>query len=183
MKNKYLLAFLALLMLLKFGVFPIVEWQDGVLLETIALQKKIDKSESYINNLPEMMKIKDNRQNILNNIIKEVNSYSNVERYQLNIQKDIEKLFSDNNLVIKSTIWKKPVIDESGAQLELNIQFSGKVKDYISTQSYLFQNHSTFELNKFGLSLKNQTENSLGIITSGNMVVLIKAVEDSDANI
>jgi hypothetical protein len=84
-------------------------------------------------------------------------------------------------MTIKSLVWRDPVELEKGMQLSVVIQFSGKLKDYISMQMALAGYSNSIEIGIIGLSIRNQTQQSLGSAT-GNMVILFNVIEEENVD-
>lgn len=182
MSNKPLLiALLALLALMKFIIVPIFEWQDDILNQSQDLQFKLDKSKSYINNLDKLENQKVKLQEDLTVKLESVERFQVLPRYQIAKQKQLEQLFAEKKMTIKSLVWRDPVELEKGMQLSVVIQFSGKLKDYISMQMALAGYSSSIEIGIIGLSIRNQTQQSLGSAT-GNMVILFNVIEEENVD-
>jgi hypothetical protein len=182
MNNKpLLLALLALLALVKFIIAPVFEWQADLLNSSRDMQFKLDKSKSYIKSIEKIENRKVKLEQKLKTNLESIERYQVLSRYQLEKQKNLEQLFTEQSLKIKSIVWRDPIELDEGMQLSVIVQFSGKLKNYISTQMIVAGYGNSVEIANIGLTIRKQTQQSLGDIT-GNMVLLFKVIKEESQN-
>lgn len=177
--NPLLIALLGLLLVAKFFVEPIIDWQNNSLEETNRLQKKLDKAQAYIIDLPLLEAKKNGLIKQVDNIKQMVETYSDFDRYQIAKQRQIGDLFTKHSMVTKSLNWQEAVATPLGKTVELQVQFSGLMKDFIALKLELMSLSTSIELKVFGLQVKAGTADSLGNVT-GNALLVFKALEDKN---
>lgn len=180
--NPILLVSVAILVLLKFVVLPIIEWQNEMILEAGHLQKKIDKSKSHIKRMPELYEYQRQLEASLTLVKAKVERYNNENRYQISKQREFESLFKKHKLTITSSHWKDVIKSEEGATFQLQMQFRGMLKDLIVLQTEINLMRPSVTIGNLGVNIQGQQPNSLGSMT-GNMVVVFRPVESTDAAI
>lgn len=166
-----LLVILGLIIFVKFVLVPVIEWQDEAVLQLSALHKRLNKSESFINELPKLTSEKEKLASYLNQLKSNVDTYSNISNYQIGKQKDIETLFKQNSLTIKSFNWQDTIETDKGSQLKLMIQYSGMLKDFLSLHLQMSKFNQSVEVTNLGLNIRGQDEASMGIITGSIVFV------------
>mgnify|MGYP003672498699 FL=1 len=180
MKNNIvLLSVLALLFVAKFFVQPIIEWQNTSLAETSRLQKKLDKAQAYIVELPLLESKKHALTEQVNNMKSRVESYSDFDRYQIAKQRQVEALFTQYSVATKSLNWQDTVTTPLGKTAKLQVQFNGLLKDFIALKLDLMSLSAGIELNVFGLQIREGATGSLGDVT-GNILLVFKTLEDEN---
>jgi len=183
MQNKNtLLLILGGIILIKYMLMPIIEWQNDSVEQLVVLNKKLDKSLGFINELPRLEQEKVKLADFLKTIKLDVDTYQDISRYQLDKQREIEKVFAENKIIIKSFNWRDIVKIGNGSQLKLMIRYSGKLKDFISLHMAISQFNRSVEVTNFGLNIRTQTDKSLGDIT-GSIVLVFHPIEVKNANI
>lgn len=177
-----LLSIVGVLFLLKFVFVPVLDWQDRAIIETAALQTKIEKSQAYITELPEMREYKAQLQVTLNELKHSVDTYNDPSRYQISKQKQLEALCKEHKLTMTSTNWQDVVKTETGSTFQLQVQFKGMLRDFITLHMQLNAMGPSVEVRNLGLNMRSQSAKSLGSVT-GNMVIVFSPSESSDAAI
>ncbi|ABV37626.1 hypothetical protein Ssed_3022 [Shewanella sediminis HAW-EB3] len=183
MNNKpLLLGALAVLFLLKFIVVPVIEWQDEAVLETKNLQSKIDKSQSHIKDLPNLVKYKDQLEVSLTKAKETIERYNDASRYQISKQRQFEALFKEHQLTMSSSNWRDVVKTDNGSTFQLQVQFNGMLSDFIAFHLQVNAMGPSVVIGNLGLNIRGQSQASLGYMT-GNMVIFFNPAESVDATI
>lgn len=177
-----LLLILGVLFLLRFVAVPVLDWQDEAISETAGLQAKIEKSQAYISELPKMYEYKTQLEESLNDLKHSVDTYNDTSRYQISKQKQFEALFEQYKLTMTSTNWQDTVKTDTGSTFQLQIQFKGMLRDFISLHMQINAMGPSVEVRNLGLNMRSQSETSLGSV-AGNMVIVFSPSESSDAAI
>lgn len=181
MQNKpFLLSVIAFLALLRFLVVPIFEWQDETLAKTQQLQKKIDKSLVYINNATKLEAYNVDLSNALavRNQAREV--YSDVGRYQLAKQRQLESLFQQYDIRIKTSNWLEPIKTAQSVTLQYSFQFSGKLKNLIPLHLALSKLGRDILVTRISMNVSGQRGTSLGLL-NGSGTIQFTPLEEADA--
>lgn len=178
--NRNLLIVLGMLLLLQFVVVPIFDWQAETLANTKALQNKLDKSISHIAELP---RLREYHQSLLDEVEKRkaAREYvDDISRYQLDKLRELEALLQKYQIEVISSNWYEPIKTAKGVTLQLRLQFSGRMVDFIPFHLALDSLSNTMKLNNLNLTINGQTEDKLGNF-SGNLNVQFLPLERPDA--
>jgi Tfp pilus assembly protein PilO len=177
-----LLILLLAILAVKFVILPTIDWQDATIAKLSTLNKRLDKSIGFINQLPQMQLQQQQLAEHLTDLKSEIDSYQDLSGYQLNKQQAIEKLFADHRIDIKSFNWRDVIKTEQGAQLKLMIQYSGHLKDFLALHMQISELNRSVVVENLGLNIRGQDSNTMGVI-SGNIVLVFLPVEVADANV
>jgi len=173
-QHALLLMFIALLLVVKFIIIPVFDWQNDVLAKITLLEKKQHKIDKVL------LHKDDNTQlnNQLTSVLKQVDGmffpFQTEANFKLNQQKMLESLLTKHNLTTQNIGWKT---SSSFAELDLvrypiDIRFTGKTTDVIEFIAALEANKQRVEIKTFNLSFKGQREKSLGRI-NGNITLYL----------
>ena len=176
-----LLVILALIILTKFAVFPLIDWQDETLVQLNSLNKKIAKSENHINNFAQLESDQKKLRDYLASLKNDIDTYQDISTYQIAKQKEVETLFNESTLAIKSFNWQDSIETGSGAQLKLMIQYSGLLKDFLNFHLKISQFNQSVEITNLGLNIRGQEGGSMGVIT-GSIVFVFRPLEEAQSN-
>jgi len=177
-----LLIILAIILVLKFALLPIIEWQNQSINTLQIVNKKLNKSLSFINELPKLEEQKQRLINSLAQLKSEVDTYQDVSRYQLEKQREVEKIFAMHNIVIKSFNWQDIIKLNNGTQLKLMVKYSGKLKDFLSLHMDISKFNRSTTVSNLGLNIRGQDDKSLGVI-SGSIVLVFHPEETINDNL
>jgi hypothetical protein len=128
--QRNLLALLMILVFIRFGLVPLIEWQDGrheqlerKLLQYEKIVQTIESVDVYTETLADFNVSLERASNYF---------YADSDRAKLEVQKEIEEVFLVNDLVIKEFNW---VIDSNGPvrTLRASVRFSGSIQSMIKT--------------------------------------------------
>ena len=129
--NTVLIGVLVLLLVTKFIIVPIIDWQDSLIAETVKLERKITKSQKYLDNLPELIKHQKQLRKQLFEMKNQQETFVDVGLYKIEKQKQIEGLFNKHSLNIRTLNWRDEIETEKGVSISLNLQFKGSLKNVI----------------------------------------------------
>lgn len=127
-----LIFILVLLIALRFAVLPLLDWQQTRISEIRSKQaqlgKTIDLVNSYVDYQLLASKLKTEKSKLAPLF------YEDSDDTRLQIQKDIEKVFSDHNLTIERFNWVLDVREESGLRtLRVLVGFNGQLDGVMKT--------------------------------------------------
>ena len=171
-----LLLILGMILLIKFVLYPVIEWQDETVQQLSSLNKKLIKSKNFINELPQLESEREKLSSYLAELKDSVDTYSDISTYQIGKQKEIETLFTDTGMVIKSFNWQDSIKTEKGAQLKLMIQYSGSLKDFLKLHMMMGKFNQSIEITNLGLNIRGQEQGTMGVIT-GSIVFVFRPLE------
>ncbi len=181
MNNKpMLLTLLAVLFVLRFVVVPIFDWQNQAIADTQSQQHKLDKSAAYIDDLPKLTAFKEELTAALAARNAASETYNDIGRYQIAKQRQFEQMFKASEIEIKSSNWLDPIATAKGVTLQLRLQFSGKLNQFIGLHTQIAAMGNSVNVTNLSLSMRGQTEESLGTFT-GNAIIRFMPLESADA--
>jgi hypothetical protein len=127
-----LIFILIALIALRFAVLPLLDWQQTRISEIRSKQaqlgKTIDLVNSYVDYQLLASKLKTEKSKLAPLF------YEDSDDTRLQIQKDIEKVFSDHNLTIERFNWVLDVREESGLRtLRVLVGFNGQLDGVMKT--------------------------------------------------
>lgn len=135
-EHKLLIVILFFLLAAKFIVVPVFSWQSESIEEISLLAKRINKSDSAVQNLPDIklqLEVMDANLSILS---QHFFAYEEENSFQLKQQKWLEQQLAANNLTVLNLGWQ-PLLPLKKWQLlkhEVQLHFSGETLDL---QSFL----------------------------------------------
>jgi uncharacterized membrane protein YcgQ (UPF0703/DUF1980 family) len=179
-KNIVLITILSVLVLVKFVLVPVFDWQNNKMEQITQLERKIKKSKDYIVRLPEMTAQQEQLTTVINTYKEQTDTYNDIGRYKLNKQRQLEALFSQYNVEIKALNWRDEVSTEQGISIPMYLQFTGQLKSFINLKLDILASGSNIELEKFNLNIAGQLEKSLGRV-NGNLTIVFSPTESLNA--
>ena len=171
-KHSAALTFIAILIVLKFAVMPIYQWQQSTVANNALLDKRLTKSEFAIQNKQEMKAALTQLKKETDKIKEVVFSYQVTNKFQLAQQKRIESAFEDSKIQITNLSWQLPIQlhDWGLIQYEIKLRVNGEVIDMQKLQQNIESGDKWFDTSEFHFRLDKRRENRLGK-ASGRMSV------------
>lgn len=163
-KHGLLLSLLAILLLAKFLLIPVIEWQDTITSDIQLLEKKSQKVDRVIAGESNTNKIN----LLLSEEVAKGNklffSHQTQSKFKLGQQKLIESLLDEYQIKSQNIGWQTPseLASLQVIRHPLQLRFSGKTLDVIKFIASVEKSQEKIEVSDFNLSLKRQSENSLG---------------------
>ncbi|XQW85905.1 hypothetical protein ACOYR1_03950 [Thalassotalea piscium] len=163
-KHALLLSLMLTLIVFKFVVVPIYEWQEVKLAEIELLTKKKMKIEGV---LQQKSSFKENFDLLAAEVAKGNTAFFTFQKeadFKLTQQKLIERMLKKHQIVPSNIGWQvtTPLPEFELLNYQLRVQFSGKTLDLINfikdTESF----SRRIEISDFYISVTNQKNNSLG---------------------
>lgn len=179
-----LIKIIAALVILKFAIMPIIEWQNEQAQSVAKLQKQLDKGLSLVSKhellITETAKSKQNLNKELDKVA--INSDTPLS-YQLSIQKKLEQLLNKHELTARSVSWLTPFSSHSFEEHKLELMLAGELKNFtqfiIEVES-IQPKISLFEM-RTNVSRMFPKQNKLGRFT-GKLVLVSWRNVTGDAN-
>jgi len=171
-KHALLIAFIAILIVIKFVLIPVIEWQDNQLQEIRLLEKKQQKIDKVLLNTSKV----ENLNLQLNKVLLKVNtalfSYQKESIFKLNQQKMLEAMLKKHDLKLDRIGWKTSAEVSESAMIayRLEMRLKGKTANVIQFITDLESHDKLIEINKFTVSFKGQNNKKLGTII-GNLTL------------
>ena len=170
LNQKQLLSILGLLLLLKFIIVPVLDWQNS-LVEELSIKeqrllksvKAVDESKELTETLEQLTKKNEQLQSLLF-------EHKPDTEFQLKQQQLVEGIFEENEIEISNIGWSpKSYVEEwQLTKFELRINFSGNISKLQNVKLLLESQEKWVELSEFNFRFGKKR---LGreITVSGNM--------------
>jgi len=166
-RHSLALSLVAILCIIKFIIFPIVDWQNEKFSELYLLERQVVKSETLVNN----------KQSIDANVLK-INMaidqlskvlYSADEKvdFELKKQQWFEEQIKSYKLTMKNFGWENPKFEKNTNVSEkiAKIQIDGATKNIIDFMLYLDVNEKHHKISSLSINVKGQNSDALGKAT------------------
>jgi hypothetical protein len=172
-KHALLLSLLALLIVLKFVVVPIFDWQDQLILNIESQQKQATRMTKVLTDDDDQ---NTNRQALateLEKIERLFFSYRSDAAFKLEQQQAFEQLLEKHQLRSSNIGWQAET-ELQGAALkryQMKIKFSGLFVDAVAMFIELESTLPWSEIEDFNISTRGTQKDNLGSIRSGNLTI------------
>jgi hypothetical protein len=163
-KHQLALGAIAILLLLKFMLVPLFDWQNQQLSNLVNLQKRASKSHSAIINQTQMAVKQQHITAQLTAINELFVEHKNEAEFKLAMQQQIEQTIATHQLQINNSSWL-PSIAVANAQLmrhQLRLSIKGQMLNFKSLVTLLESSTPKAELKTFNINLKGQNSERLG---------------------
>jgi len=142
--NTTLLLFLAVLVIVKFGILPMMDSQDESLDEIKQFVRSNAKLEGVLGQQDSVREQLQASTNLNNEIKNRIFTFKNESSAKVEIQRKLEEFAKDANVEIETINWQKSKKNESLAELfenELRVSIKGELINIIRFHSLLNQVH------------------------------------------
>ncbi|SEK46974.1 hypothetical protein SAMN05216262_101434 [Colwellia chukchiensis] len=167
--RKMLLLVLLVLLIARFVIVPIVDWQDEKLASIAANSNNLHKSEQVIARsekiATELAHVKQLNQTLSDKYFQQ----ANLNDFKLKLQQQLESLFSQHNLKVKNFSWVAHIPGDV-VQERANISFEGEIKNVVALQLAMAQLPQLLQIIQWNFPIRNMSETSLGT-TRGQLLV------------
>lgn len=163
-KHKLAFGLLATLLLLKFLLVPLFDWQNEQLSNITNLQKRASKSQNVITNQSQITQSQQRITAQLNAINSLFIGYKNDAEFKLAMQQQIEQSLANNQLQINNSSWL-PSINVANEQLmrhQLRLSIKGTLLNFKNFITLLESTPPQVALKTFNINLKGQNSEQLG---------------------
>lgn len=163
-QKPYLLWLLFVLLFLQFIVMPTLSWQDEKVTELQLVKKRLAKAEVLLANEERIDKMLTQLQGVDWNYQDIFFPQQSETSFQLAQQEKIEKLAKANNLKVTSVGWKNfaKTSTELITVYELQLRFSGKVKDMMAFQMKVEQMKEMIPVVGMSVNIKQHLKVTMG---------------------
>jgi hypothetical protein len=100
---------IGLLVIIKFALLPVLQWQENTIASNALLEKRLVKSAYAIANKEQMQSTLTKSSKQLSQLNKTVFNYQATNNFKLAQQKQLESLFEQHKVAITSIVWQAPV--------------------------------------------------------------------------
>jgi len=168
-KRKLMLGVLAVLLVARFILVPILDWQQEQIKQITAKEQRLTKTNNIIARLPQikvaLAQLKQNNQQQQSHYFNQASPNT----FKLQLQQKIETLFTQHHLKVTNFNWVAE-IDEQIAKARARITFEGSTKDFAMLQLAIAQLPKLLNTNQWTLHIKRMNDHSLGN-ANGNIVL------------
>jgi len=177
-KHSLLLGIVALLIIVKFIVLPVIEWQNTTVEANQGISKRLIKVKHILNNQTQSESMLA-RQSKKNDMVKMLfHEDTNPASFKLKMQQIVEKMLKDNEISITNFGWKKQQNIEviNAEENEFQIRFKGKLVDVITLMSKLEIENHLFNITGFNFDVKRQNKENLGYVTGRITIAIYRSI-------
>ena len=174
-KHALLLSVMGFLLVIKFVIVPLMEWQEAIFVESAQLEKRLTKVEAVLANEDTIS----SGVLVLKREIAKVDALlfkSEAESiFKLEQQQLLEQLLESNELNASNFSWqaKTPLPELDAYKYQVNIRFDGKLANVINTLVALEAHTPWYEIENFNLTTKGNRNESLGFVSGGRVMLNI----------
>jgi len=183
-EHAWLLALLTLLLVAKFIIVPIYQWQDTALSEINLLEKKQGKISKVLKGKDDTTKLKYDLEAALQQTDGLIFPFQADAKFKLNQQKMLESLLSKHNLTIQHVGWQVARSKDSLLLISypIFIRFSGKTTDVVKFLAAIEMNPQRIGVEEFNFSFKRQSDKALGRI-NGSVTLMLFMEKEANTNL
>lgn len=160
--SKKLLLVLGVMLVARFILIPIIEWQDDMIAENESLSKRLTKIDNVLFNEEvialNLSKVKNTNSALQQNYF----IASDVEAFKLKQQQVLEQKFENHKLKIKGINWIANIPGDV-SEHRLKITFQGKTKHLAQMQMELVQQSPYIDVTEWVIRLKQNNQTSMGL--------------------
>lgn len=174
-KRNLMMGMLAILLIARFILVPILDWQQEQITQITAKEQRLVKTNNILARLPQinsaLEQLKQGNQKHQSRYFNQASSNT----FKLQMQQKVEALFSKYNLKVTNFNWVAE-INEQITQVRAKISFEGETKDFAMLQLAIAQLPKLLNIKQWSLHIKQMNEHSLGnangsiVLTAYNIV-------------
>ena len=163
-KHRLALGFIALLIVIKWLIVPIYEWQQTTLASNNALVQRLAKSAYALENQGQTAATLATQTTLLEQAENALFTYQAVNSFQLAQQKTIEQFFVNYQMEISRLAWQIPVPLTTVAltEYEMKVRFTGKVTALAKLLSALNSQDKWLSFDDFQFRFDKRRDKRLG---------------------
>ncbi|MGL1957058.1 MAG: hypothetical protein OCD00_07055 [Colwellia sp.] len=182
-QHAWLLVLLAFLLVAKFIIVPVYQWQDTQLAEISLLERKQGKISSVLKEKNNTAKFKHKLESALQQTDGLFFPFQEDAKFKLNQQKMLESLLSKYNLTVQHVGWQVARSKDSLllTSYPILIRFSGKTTDAIKFLAAIEMNSQRIGVEEFNFSFKRQSDKALGRI-NGSVTLMLFMEKELNSN-
>lgn len=183
-KHQLAIGALAILMMLKFAVVPLFDWQNRQLGSIANLQKRVSKSQNVIAHQSQISK----SQQQISGQLKAINSlfipYKAEGEFKLAMQQQLEQTVARNQLQITSSNWLPSILVANGQLMrhQLRLSIKGNMLDFTNLITELESATPKAELKTFNINIKGQNSERLGGVSGTLELAFYMRKQNTNSN-
>lgn len=167
LNKQWLLPLVAVLVLIKFVLMPVVLWQDEVMADIARHEQRNAKAGRLVDN---QAQLKAQLSALGENYQAQVEAfprYATAAGFRIETKIKLDNLLKQKNLAVARFTWRDEVDSEvfpGMFKARFNVSFSGKLKDFALLHAALDSSEKAFRISNFGSNIKAQSKTSLGTV-------------------
>lgn len=166
-----LVPLLLLLLLARFVVVPVIEWQNARWQSLQVLEKQLAKANNVLSRGEQYQQTLDALKATNDELLKHYYQQNNVNALKLSFQQELEQLVKKHNVTIRNFNWPNELPGDI-TKLSAQLTVAGKTRDVASLHLDLVQHAKLIQVERFNLVIKKMKTGSLGEV-SGNLLLTI----------
>ena len=172
-KHRFLLALITLLLVIKFIIVPLMEWQDSMVIDLKAKEKKLAKIEKVLSEQSVVTADREKLELMLDNTEKLFFATQAESVFKLNQQQAFEKLLTKHQITTVNFSWeaKTELTPLKLIRYQIKTRLDGQFENLVSLYVDLENSKPWLQINDFNLSTSGNVDNSLGFVRSGNLTL------------
>ena len=167
-KHSSALILICILALLKFVIFPIIEWQDKQIIEQSLMAKKLNKVEQLLSEKGALSLHNETLQERISRANALFFPYEEEDSFKLKKQKEVESVINDLGMSIKSIGWITVVEERSAPLTHFQMEFNvtGKSEQVINYLTSLSTQNEFVDTISLNIALKRQKPGRIGTMST-----------------
>ncbi|ASI97588.1 GspMb/PilO family protein [Vibrio rotiferianus] len=180
--RRALLGIVGILMLLRFGLVPLLEWQNEKWQQISSLNQRLEKSEALIERTEFIAKLETKLEAQVEKQQAQFVSGRTDDAIQLQQQKKIESLIKQHDLKMANTRWLGSVPQGNYTEYRLEVGLNGKISDFIGFLQSLEQQATPIRLQGWIINMRGMSEGSIGAFTTARATIRVMAKNPNVVN-
>ncbi|MFD1621029.1 GspMb/PilO family protein [Thalassotalea marina] len=172
-KHTLLLSILATLLVAKFIVVPIIDWQNNKVSEIRLMEKKFNKTHNVIKHASSFKDINEQLNIQLKGLEQLLHTSESESIFKLKQQEKIESLLNNHQLTSQNIGWKPSVsLNEFEIEkLTMSLSLSGDMDKILPFLWAIEVQRPYIEIDSFSITIRGQNQKSLGRATTANLTL------------
>jgi hypothetical protein len=166
---KVMLPMVVTLLLIKFGLLPVVEWQNDLLADIEQYEQRNTKAQRLLNSEAELVKKMSVKSEEYLAQEKAYPNFAASEDFHIETKMRFDILLGQFNLKVTQFFWRSTTDEEifpGMYKARFNINFIGKTKDFALLQARLGTDEKAFRIVNFSNLISKQSATSMGMVKS-----------------
>ncbi|MFT5813785.1 MAG: hypothetical protein ACI9VT_001543 [Psychroserpens sp.] len=179
-KRKLMLGVLAVLLIARFILVPVFDWQKGKIALIAEKEQRLIKTNNVIDHVPQ-----------INLALKQLNQSNNKQQdryfaeastntFKLQLQQKIEMLFSEHTLKVTNFNWVAEIPGQI-TQARAKISFEGATTQFAMLQLAIAQLPKALNIAQWTLQVKGMNEHSLGNVNGSILLIAYNIAPQKEA--
>ncbi|REL34891.1 hypothetical protein [Thalassotalea euphylliae] len=159
--QQYLIMLLALLLVAKFILVPIIEWQDELIADTSVKKRQALKAERLLSIETELKQTIEN----LDEQVAKLNTHVpkvDEDNFKINTQKSLVGIFNSHKIKIERAAWLVPPDRGNMYPVTIQLSLSGRMSDFLASHYDIEANFPAAKIEELRININRHLEKSMG---------------------